>query len=540
MLYTPQQLAGGGGYSRGVRVGNWAEDIDYDDEKVRDYMARRDRGELASSKEAARMGVLAQQVPHSFSNDGTLKYGDTIVLESKATGGEITGDHFREVSWGSGESYVNVKKAGKGPWPTASGTLVLTRDEDSVVEGKTADGSTVCYGDYFYLCSNPSLRCDPRTNMLRPPLFLKSTKKSLTSGLGGMQSTAMTIDCDATCRWKVSPIDRSKEVMYEGKPVPANEPVVLVHKSSHDFLGTSAKLEEAGGTQLVCNTFKAGTSRTSLQLGDENQWIFRTATNPAAAKDTRNFLQMTPELVLEKVLATINERGHHAIRGLGRSFRIMDDAGDGLLDREDFKYGMADYGVHLSDAEFDMVMDIFDGDKDGFVSFDEFLVTLRGPMSERRMSFVRMAYELLDKNGDGSVTLKDLASIYDCSQSPEVLSGQKTEKEALEEFASQWDKDHSGIVTPEEFAEYYRDVSASIDDDDYFELMMRNAWHISGGEGWLENTTCRRVLVIHTDDSQTVEEIKNDLGIGPGDLDAMRQRLEEQGITDIKAIKLTE
>ena len=35
-----------------------------------------------------------------------------------------------------------------------------------------------------------------------------------------------------------------------------------------------------------------------------------------------------------------------------------------------------------------------------------------------------------------------------------------------------------GKVTPEEFIEYYANVSGSIDCDDYFELMMRNAWHI--------------------------------------------------------------
>ena len=59
-----------------------------------------------------------------------------------------------------------------------------------------------------------------------------------------------------------------------------------------------------------------------------------------------------------------------------------------------------------------------------------------------------------------------------------------------------------------EFADYYANISASIDLDDYFELMMRNAWHISGGQGWCENTTCRRVLCIHADGRQTVEEIK--------------------------------
>ena len=60
----------------------------------------------------------------------------------------------------------------------------------------------------------------------------------------------------------------------------------------------------------------------------------------------------------------------------------------------------------------------------------------------------------------------------------------------------QWDtQEKDSIITMDEFVEYYTDISAAIDSDDYFELMMRNAWHISGGEGSTENTTCIRALV---------------------------------------------
>ena len=70
--------------------------------------------------------------------------------------------------------------------------------------------------------------------------------------------------------------------------------------------------------------------------------------------------------------------------------------------------------------------------------------------------------------------------------------------------------------------------------------MMRNAWHISGGEGQMANTTCRRVLVTYTDGSQKVCEIQNDLGIGPTDTDKMKDRLEAQGEENIKSISLAD
>ena len=63
---------------------------------------------------------------------------------------------------------------------------------------------------------------------------------------------------------------------------------------------------------------------------------------------------------------------------------------------------------------------------------------------------------------------------------------------------------YSSVVTIEEFEEYYQNLSASIDDDVYFELMMRNAWHIEGGEGAAANTTNKRVLVTGRDGKQRV------------------------------------
>ena len=73
---------------------------------------------------------------------------------------------------------------------------------------------------------------------------------------------------------------------------------------------------------------------------------------------------------------------------------------------------------------------------------------------------------------------------YDAGYHPDVQSGRKSHEEVLKEFMGVWETHRKdGIVTIEEFEDYYKDISASIDRDDYFELMIRNAWHIAGGEG---------------------------------------------------------
>jgi len=112
-----------------------------------------------------------------------------------------------------------------------------------------------------------------------------------------------------------------------------------------------------------------------------------------------------------------------------------------------------------------------------------------------------------------------------------VKSGKKTIQEAAQVFMSQWDRiDKDGLVTLEEFEDYYKDLSANIDGDDYFELMIRNAWRIAGGEGAAANTANKRVLVTKKDGTQGVVCINNELGMKGGDKDDAMRRLREQGI----------
>ena len=100
-------------------------------------------------------------------------------------------------------------------------------------------------------------------------------------------------------------------------------------------------------------------------------------------------------------------------------------------------------------------------------------------MSDERKKWVRAAYDKLDVNKDGQVTLKDVAALYDVSENPEVQEGKKSPEQVYAEFLSVWDSQNpDGIVTFEEFCDYYEGVSCSIDRDDYFAVMMQRAWKL--------------------------------------------------------------
>lgn len=264
--------------------------------------------------------------------------------------------------------------------------------------------------------------------------------------------------------------------------------------------------------------------------------VFKQVVEPVLEKEVVFSPQLeSTEDLLVVLRESLKEHGARGIIGLARKFRIVDDNGNGQLDIEEFSKMTKEHTLLWTPHQIKAVFDFFDSDKSGSISFDEFLSAIRGQLNDRRYQFVLLAFEKLDSDKSGSIDIKEISAKFNAHKHPDVISGHRTEEDVLEEFLETFDGDNNkdGKVTLQSFAKYYSNVSSSIDDDDYFELMMRNAWHISGGEGWCANSTCRRVLVTHKDGHQTVEEIKDDLGVSADDKDVMLANLVKQGISDV-------
>lgn len=160
--------------------------------------------------------------------------------------------------------------------------------------------------------------------------------------------------------------------------------------------------------------------------------------------------------------------------------------------------------------------------------FTSIICYLQPQMSQARKEVVMQAFRKLDKTGDGVITVEDLRGVYNAKYHPKYQNGEWTEDQVfrkfLDSFDSPYDKDgkvrnmagfsltaalirwfqclftrtsvqalkaaalihvnvyscwyYSLKVTQEEFMNYYAGVSASIDTDVYFIVMMRNAWKL--------------------------------------------------------------
>lgn len=168
-----------------------------------------------------------------------------------------------------------------------------------------------------------------------------------------------------------------------------------------------------------------------------------------------------------------------AFRLIGRRFRIMDDDGNRYLSRAEFEKSVADVGLKLTKSQLDQVVSAMDVDGNGSIDYEEYLQVVRGPMNTQRKLVVHEAFEKLDLDRDGFVTLAELRAKYDVSRHPKVRSGEMSVEECLKDFSADWDvHDKNGKISFAEFCDYYNGLSASIENDEHFDLIVRMAWKL--------------------------------------------------------------
>lgn len=166
----------------------------------------------------------------------------------------------------------------------------------------------------------------------------------------------------------------------------------------------------------------------------------------------------------------------------------MDDDNSKSISMPEFQKACRDFKVGISDDNVPILFEEFDTNHDGTLNIDEFLMAIRGELNDFRRALVEKAFRKIDRDSSGFIDIDDIKDIYNASKHPEVQQGKKSEQQILMEFLETFEMHHNikhmqdrdSRITLDEFLEYYTNISVSIDNDDYFALMMNNSWNLKG------------------------------------------------------------
>ena len=186
------------------------------------------------------------------------------------------------------------------------------------------------------------------------------------------------------------------------------------------------------------------------------------------------------------------QRGPRGLMALKRTFMLLDENSDKKISFAEFEKMFKRYRFNLSEIEVNNLFNYFDKDKSGFIDYSEFLNGIIGELNEFRKNILKQVFDKLDKNEMGFITVKILRDSYDPKGHPLVRQGKRSEDEILGEFIdileyhfnllNEKNEENLDIneikIDFDEFCEFYKTISVSVEEDKYFEIMVLSEWDI--------------------------------------------------------------
>lgn len=98
---------------------------------------------------------------------------------------------------------------------------------------------------------------------------------------------------------------------------------------------------------------------------------------------------------------------------------------------------------------------------------------------------VDKAFAIMDRDGSGFITYRDVADVYDVTKDKDFQTGRKSKQQIIEEFLNGFDGakgNKDGRISYKEWVDYYTDLAMSTPSDEYFVQMMESTWCVSEDE----------------------------------------------------------
>jgi len=220
--FTPQQLTGGPKYNHKVKIGNWSEDLEMEEIKLKDYLSKKSTGSLIVTAKQKQLEGSLVPVELSPSPEGSLQFGMKVMLYNHQTAGMLGVNPFDSPA----KAY--------GAWMATTGPVAdpVVRN---VFELESTDGSDgpVLFGQTIRLKLNPFAS-------ISSPAYLQSEMVTPMSAakFSRHQEVLVISEPAGDTKWQIYHPDPGLRVETEGEEVPAGKPVLLKHVQTGVYLAS--------------------------------------------------------------------------------------------------------------------------------------------------------------------------------------------------------------------------------------------------------------------------------------------------------------
>ncbi|XP_072038103.1 cilia- and flagella-associated protein 161-like [Amphiura filiformis] len=256
-------------YNPSVRVGNWNEDLCLEEDMVKDFLEKRERGELEIQKASQLRESVLGKTELSVTSDGFVHFGDRVMVVNEADTCQVRtqpGVEPRQANALAINTSNSNVSASRMLEPSARSTFVIVPVDPAIREG-----TVLTYGKHFHLCTLPSMGGNLRlqSDIATFQSSAKKSRKQLVSFVDQTPSPYLT-------EWRILNFNPQIRFETEGLPVPANQKIIFNHcKSNQDLCVLSdCMVKTAFGKEYEVVAYTDLDSHKAEK--DVNHWLIKT------------------------------------------------------------------------------------------------------------------------------------------------------------------------------------------------------------------------------------------------------------------------